>query len=235
MFCSNCGKENPDSAAFCNGCGSSLAMRQADNGSRQRTRNAELTELERLMRYFRQMSAQYEEYDRLFEQINQSAKGKHYALLVWGIIVTVIGGLISSVAFSQMSIDQKGWIALCCLLPGAAMIAGHIFYAKNFDAKRAQALRRFEEVGAELTEHYQNYGVCSVGAEYTNPANLQVIHNTIQSGRADTIKEAINLLIDDAYRNNMQQFAAQTARNTAAAAKGTKAAAVFAAANFFLK
>ena len=32
MFCPNCGKENPENATFCAGCGASLTVQQAANG-----------------------------------------------------------------------------------------------------------------------------------------------------------------------------------------------------------
>ena len=240
MFCNHCGAQNPDGALFCSACGQSVSggvqinIHQQIN-NRQQVRAAELAEMERMLRYFSQKGEQYAEYDRLAQQMVRLSKGKHYSLLVWGIIIAVFGSLIYFGTFSQMDNVQKGVLAVALLVPGAAMIVGHVFYAKYFDGNRARAVQRFNEVGAELTAHYQHYGLCSVGAEYTNPANLSVIYDTLQSGRADTIKEAINILVDDAYRSNMQHYAAQTARNTAAAARGASAATVFAAANFFLR
>ena len=90
-----------------------------------------------------------------------------------------------------------------------------------------------EKFCEELYQYYLNYGYCLVSAEYTNPSNLLAILHTIESGRADTIKEAINILVEDAHRNNMEALATQTAVASAAAARGATAAAVFSAANFF--
>lgn len=239
MYCNHCGAQNPDGATFCNNCGQSVSMQgqaaENSNQPRMKTRNSELMELERMIRYFSQAADDYAEYDRLSTVIDRYAKGKHHALLVWGIIIAVLGVFIFSTTSSQMNNAQKGAIALASLIPGAAMIVGYVFYARNFDRTITRAIEQQNEIAERLLAHYQDYGLCSVGAEYTNPANLSAIRDTIHSGRADTIKEAINILVEDAYRYNMQQIAAQTARNTAAAARGAKASAVFSAANFFLK
>ena len=104
-----------------------------------------------------------------------------------------------------------------------------------FKKRAAKTFQRYDEVTAELFDYYQQYGTCLVGSEYTNPSNLITIMNTIKSGRADTTKDAINLLLEDTYRNNMQRIAAQAARSAAAAARGARVGAVFSAANFFLK
>ena len=101
---------------------------------------------------------------------------------------------------------------------------------------------RINELAQELTQHFRAYGYCPVGPEYTNPSILQQIMSVIQSGRAETPKEAINVLLDDAHKSSMEFAAMLTARNAQAAAEyaqgaaaGATASAVFSAANFFLK
>lgn len=74
---------------------------------------------------------------------------------------------------------------------------------------------------------------CLIGAEYTNPKVITQLANIFRAGRADTIKEAINVLLDDAHKSNVElqaQLSAQAARQ---AANGAKTAAVFSAARFF--
>ena len=237
MYCNNCGMQNPDGATYCNGCGKPItANAEKDSfNERKSNRNSEIIELERMIRYFSKMSDKYDEYDRLTSKINLYSKGKHHALLVWGIILLAIGTFVFSATTSQLSNDLKVLAAIVCLIPGAGMIVGYIFYSRNFDRNIYNLTEKRDKIADELMEYYEDYGICSVGAKYTNPTNLSIIKDTIQSGRADTIKEAINVLIDDTYRNKMQQLATQTAANTAATARATKATAVFSAANFFLK
>lgn len=63
---------------------------------------------------------------------------------------------------------------------------------------------RLCEIEGELEEHYRAYGTCIVGYEYTNPYILQSIRKVLCSGRADSIKEALNVLINDARMDEMQ-------------------------------
>lgn len=241
MFCNQCGKQNPDGVQFCHSCGAPLAANSnVAMQQRQQNRNAEMEELQRMIYYFSQNGAMYEEYDRVCAALDRTAKGKRHALLVWGIIISSIGLLILSMVLPMglsRGSDYYAAIAIAAFpfLIGQAMIVGYIVYAVNFNKKAAQLYQRYDELSFALIENYKAYGYCAVGPEYTNPSNLTAILNTIRSGRADSIKEALNVLVNDAYRNNMQQLAAQTARSAAAAARGAKAGAVFSAANFFLK
>ena len=239
MFCNQCGKQNPDGARFCNFCGAPVSAQMMNVGQpRHQQRNAEIAELEKMIRYFSQNSALYEEYDRLTPLVDRTMKGCKHALLVWGIIAACIGLLTVPMVILKINEDNNYSsliLSLMYLLPGIGMIVGYVFYASAFKKRAAKIFQRYDEVTAELIEYYQNYGICLVGPEYTNPSNLITIRDTIKSGRADTTKDAINLLLEDAYRNNMQQIAAQAARSAAAAARGAGVGAVFSAANFFLK
>ena len=236
MYCQNCGTEIQDGSQFCPNCGQradsaqAVGMQQSNNyGINQRVgvRQEEIAELNKMISYFSQMSAQYEEYDRVREMINPKYLRKRVGLLVWGIIICVIGLIFAFIPV---------WALAALLLPGGAlMIFFYIYTSYSRNKNYAINCARYDELTAQLYQHYLNYGNCMVSAEYTNPSNLQAILNTIQSGRADTIKEALNILIEDAHRMNMETLATQTAVATAAAARGAKTAAVFSAANFFLK
>lgn len=240
MYCNHCGQQNPDGATFCNHCRAPVSagtapVRQMNSiDARKNTRNAELTELERMMRHFSQKNAQYEEYDRLSAELDLYAKGKHHALLVWGIIVSVLGMLLCSVLYFG-TVGEAQYMALFLFLAGQAMVVGYIVYSVRYTKRKETITSRYDAVSYELFEHYCAYGICAVGCEYTNPTNLAAVSRTIRSGRADTIKEALNVLVEDAYRTKMQAFAAQAARSAAAAARGARTSAIFSAANFFFK
>ena len=53
--------------------------------------------------------------------------------------------------------------------------------------------QRCKQIASELKEYYQGYGPCVVGSEYSAPKILVELKSIIESGRADTIKEAINI------------------------------------------
>ena len=95
-----------------------------------------------------------------------------------------------------------------------------------------QTKERLATLADELTAHYRSYGYCAVSPEYTNPKILETIKEKVWSGRADTIKEAINIMLQDEHYSEMELQAALTAKSAASAARGAKAAAFFSAANF---
>ena len=221
MFCNHCGRQNPDGARFCNFCGAPVSAQMMNVGQpRHQQRNAEIAELERMIRYFSQKSALYEEYDRLTPLVDRTLKGCKHVLLVLGIIAACVGLLTVPMVILKI-MEDKNYVSIILpmmyLLPGIGMIVGYVFYANAFKKRAAKTFQRYDEVTAELFDYYQQYGTCLVGPEYTNPSNLITIMNTIKSGRADTTKDAINLLLEDTYRNNMQRIAAQAARSAAAA------------------
>lgn len=247
VFCPNCGTQCAEGTRFCPSCGSSFL---SDNTMQQYTapqqytaqsvveqraaiRQGESAELEKMIQYFSQKSAQYDEYDFVCQRIDPRYLKKKTGLLVWGIILASIGFLVLIATSANSSASVIA--ALMFMLGGGSMITGYILSSNAREKNYAKYYQRFDELTNELYRHYQNYGYCLVSAEYTNPSNLIAILQTIQSGRADTIKEAVNILVEDAHRNNMEAFARQTAVSSAAAARGANAAAVFSAANFFFR
>ena len=196
------------------------------------TRQKELQRMNDLIRYFSIMQKQYDEYDEVSERIYRLSCTSSKAALVWGIIVTV------SSLFLTILTQDATWLLL--LLLGSGLIALYIFLQIRKKKMLAEASNRYYELGEKLIVHYSKYVNCPIGPEYTNPSNLSVIQRTILSGRADTIKEALNILVEDAHRNRMENLASQTAHYAQQAAEyagntaaNTAVTAVFTAANFF--
>ena len=120
------------------------------------------------------------------------------------------------------------------LLPGAAMIVGGILMQVKNRKNYAYYQEEYARLSQELYAYYMAYPNCPVGPEFSNPDILEAIISVIQSGRADTVKESINLLLNDAEMEEMNAYPASIEENTNAINAQTKVAAVFAAADFFL-
>ncbi len=78
--------------------------------------------------------------------------------------------------------------------------------------------------------------------EYYHHKVLMELANIVRAGKADTIKEAINVLCEENHRSTMEFQAMVTAENSKKAASragvaafNSGASAAFSAANFFFK
>ena len=120
-------------------------------------------------------------------------------------------------------------IAIIATIIGIALIT-------NVNKKKENAIRsRQEAIMGELSDHYYQLSYCPVGFEYTYPPILQQLKQIVQTGRADTLKEAINVMIDDNHKSNMETAAFLTAQNSYAAARSARVAAVAGTINLFKK
>ncbi len=240
MFCSYCGASIADGSAFCNACGKSLSaqpttspevqMQQSYQAQKTAIRQSEIDAMQSLLDYFSPKSEDYEAYDACCELVSYYSKGAKSSLLVWGIIITVAG------LFAMLSGPEAFLGSLIgFVVPGAAMIVGGIFMKIANRKNHKEYLDLYSKLSVELNDYYNAYPNCPVGPEYSNPAILSEIMRVLQSGRADTIKESINRLIDDASRSDIESYLYDIEQHTAAASANTRAAAIFLAADFFLK
>lgn len=260
-FCSQCGNPLKEGQKFCPGCGNPVegnvnpvVVNSQNNmaslkNDRLDLRNSELKIMEELIRFFSLKQSVYDEYDHVSEMIYRLSRGNSKAPLVWGIIVLVIG-LIYFIIAVMAAIDGVFFFLIFAFMflgGGGALL----FVGINLKKKRGKQLvnytERYYELTDELYQYYCGYVNCPIGPEYTNPSNLAVVQRTIVSGRADTIKEALNLLVEDAHRDKMEnlasqtaqyaqqaaQYAQQTAANSEKIRRNTAVSAVFTVANFF--
>ncbi len=230
MYCNNCGSLVPDGTAFCGNCGANVAggaptqIQQFQN-QKNVVRQSEMSDLENAWAYFNEKRDLFKEYDLLSELVVDFAGGAKKSLIVWGAIIFAAG------MFALFGGGGAG--SLFFVLPGAAMIAGGILMQVNNKKKYNYYLNEFARVSGELTDYYNAYPNCPIGAEYSNPEIIESILSVLKSGRADTIKESINLLISDAERAEMQATMQAIEAYTAKTSASASAAAFFAAANFF--
>lgn len=233
MFCNHCGSQVPDGAAFCNNCGNSVnAAPQAQMHQFQNQKNAirqsEIAALENVLAYFSKKRSEFAEYDLVCMLVNDFAGGAKKSLLVWGCIILTAGLLMLTAGA-----DALVGALIAFVLPGAAMMTGGILMQVNNKKKYHYFQSEYARLSQELYEYYMAFPNCPVGPEYANPEILELILGVLLSGRADTIKESINLLIADANQSEMNAYIQAIEQNTAQINTQTRVAAVFAAANFF--
>lgn len=221
MFCPSCGQQIADGAVFCTNCGTNLAgqmpVQQAQPDYVQNNysvRENELGLLTEIWRYFSQLAAKYREYDATCKQVNYYAQGASVALLVWGCILASIGLVFSFICSLDYSTQESALVFLLLfLLPGSLMVLGGILMQVNNRKKLSRYKAQYAQILQEIYGYYAAYTGCPVGLEYTNPDALAYLMKQMQSGRAYTIRDALNLTVSQ-KANQINQYTERLQRNT---------------------
>lgn len=265
-FCSQCGNALKEGQRFCPACGSPVegdvnpvAVNSQINtvnpkNDRMDLRNSELKIMDELIRFFSVKQPVYDEYDRVSNMIYRLRRSSSKAALIWSIILLGVGFFCTFMGLTFLIEDSFDdvylpWLAYGILFLGigGALMGVFVSLKKKRRNRMVEYTEKYYELSDELYQYYCGYENCPIGPEYTNPSNLAVVQRTIVSGRADTIKEALNLLVEDAYRDKMENLASQTAQYAQQAAqyaqqtavnsdkirRNTGVTAVFTIANYF--
>lgn len=204
-FCKNCGEALAD-AKFCARCGcpaEGIVGKQIEPvgayvDADERKQN--LSVMENMMCYFGEKTVQYEEYDTVCQEIESRTKTTHISWLVAAVIALVIAILGGYVFYA---------VVVLCVFAFSRL-------SKRNAEKLAIAEARREELWNELTQHYNNFGDCAVGLEYTNPSVLEELYDLIRKGRAKNPNEAINIyhadIRDMEFMERQEELLAETRR-----------------------
>lgn len=265
-YCSNCGSEIDEGNKYCNKCGSPIGGQiitiNSPLGQQEITRRETLNELDRMIKFFGRKEKKYDEYDACSEMIAylNDPKARVKVNMIWGRPFKIWGIILMSCSFPIALVFASEFgspgnpvyqnaipFFIIFLIAGLILLIVGIIkngiyeseQIKQKDLLLRQNQDRIVELSTELMKHYNAYGYCAVSSAYTNPKILSAIRDMVYSGRADTIKEAINVMIQDEHYSEMElqatlnaQSSALTAQYAASAARGAKVAAFFSAANF---
>lgn len=239
MFCAHCGFQISNNSLFCCKCGYKVALDQNALQSQMKQfqlqknaiRQSEINSLKALLQYFSLKKNQFNEYDNVYNKVAYYAEGAKVGLLVWGCIVELI--FIFS-CFSKEDPMSTLFVFLIILaIPGLMMIAGGILMLISSKKQYTFYKERYAILSQELYEYYMNFPNCPIGPEFVNPDILEIIMKVLVSGRADTIKESINIIVSDADKDEFDDYLKEIAKNTADINARTGVPAVFASASFF--
>ena len=222
-FCRNCGTDM-GGARFCPNCGAAVsgeAVAQYSAPTGMSPRKQTLAEFDHLMNHFGPKQKWYDDYSAVTAEIEELSKGAGNGWIGAGVISVIIG-LFGDSFFLFLAI-AAGFVALGIL-------------AKKKNKKKLEtATTRQAKISKKLIEHYEAYGDCPVGFNYTNPIILQAMYELVRDGRANTISEALNRLLDDMKQEEMHRLQVEATEAAKDAAKNSREAATFSAASFFFK
>ena len=203
-------------------------------------RKESLNELSRMIEYFGRKQPQYHEYDQCNARLNKLMRGTSVAPLVWGIIICVFNMLPLVLFASDIFTGRNGSNALggmiffgLFFLLGIGLIVIYICKKAGRGKEKGRLLARVGQLAQELTQYYIAFGYCPLGAEYSNPEILMRVADVLRSGRADSPKEAINIMLVDSRRSMMQLQAALSGQAARQVSAGAASSAVFCASSFF--
>lgn len=239
-FCSKCGEEIIGDGNFCQKCGAPIngvsenvaiknVSTEQQRGSGKDLRSESLSQSQNLYDYFIKKSNEYNQLDILNAKINTFSNRKKRtvtAVDVVGVIIVVF------VSYKLENVSENAAIVVGGLLVVLASVAG-IVTSMKLKKKNKEDIKLRDSIASELTAYYNAYNNCPIGIEFSNPKDINLIMNTIRSGRADTISAAINIILDDEHKANMERKAGEIAQATAETAKAAKAAAGFSFLNLF--
>ena len=203
------------------------------NGGTLSPREQGISEFVQMDNYFKSADAKYLQADEVMNEIKMLEEGVSSGRVIGAVIFIALGlfwGYIVGMDFPWGFPDVFVVIALLGFNFGLAylLLRKQSKLKKENEAKLEKARQSYQAIDNELLVNYNNYpGLCPIGAEYTHPNTRAAIGNMIRQGRASNCAEAINLILDDIHKANMELMAANTqhAAQDAASNSGVAAAA----------
>ncbi len=207
MFCNKCGTQIPDGSAFCSSCGYDMSGGSANGApvdyvaqfqrtqeiqaqqyqmQKKAVRKSEMDLLKKVFDYFNLKRELYNELTNATANYLKFSRKAKSGLIVWGIIIFILG-------FIMVKSFEIIEIAICLCLPALGMVFGGIMMKVNNKKNREYYESESARLSEELYTYYKAYPQCPIGFEYTDPEVIQEIMDVLDSGRADTIKEAIEV------------------------------------------
>ena len=221
-FCMYCGKELPDNAMFCSGCGkkADLSSVEPENHTQGTHQNSEdiIDALKTCKSIFAPVQQKYDSRNQL--QVSLSSKTNYFILFVVFIVIGFVLGNALDYTFWEMGIQTLG--VMSCWI-GIGLVVPLLITLKIKSNERNQAAM-LVNLNSELEANYQTKNLpVKLAFEYSDPRIIDVLIDILKKGRADTIKEAINCMLDDQYKAEalrLQKEAKSSADATALLALG---------------
>lgn len=230
MRCQACGAESGGGARFCASCGSPLASSAWEGEREAALRRQEVADrMGLLCEQFEGQRADYDRMRRLDEAVAdcKEKNGRTRLLklsLVWAFLIIAA---LASTAGKGKGADtpiEIAPIAIFALVPLAAVLLGK--------AARAALAKRYSEASARAYErvegHYRSVADNPLAFEYSDPYSLEALRQIVRAGKADTVKEAVNVLEQSKYRSSMLGFQGRILEEAQEIKKAAAAAAAFA-------
>ncbi len=246
MFCSFCGTQIPNNSTTCPNCGSTIiqnaapdtpAVNPVNNYEMQKNavRTSEINSLANTIAHFEQIADKFTAYDKASAAMKHYGRGpKNTRFIIAGILIGIIVFIITMMAATDTVFLPTIFGSIMFFgTPAAILIVWGVLIKKRAKEKHQHWEDEYIRLSNEILDHYNAYPNCPVGMEYINPSILHNIMQILRSGRADTIKESLNVAVADAGAAQVQQYLKDMKKIVEQTQAEATIAAVFAAGSFF--
>lgn len=171
--------------------------------------------MEQILEHFGQVEEHFRTMDSLLlkqDKLERKQRKKNYfgfplIILLIGIIWEVMGKLGSRAGEPLNSVQISGIVIMLISIP--AFIIGFVI-SRNRNNEIYDINDKCDRIGEAILDWYDEYPQCPIGVEYCHPDTLAILYDYLRKGRAETIKEALNLFANDQHNAEMKQIAIQT-------------------------
>lgn len=221
LKCPDCGADIELNAekdfGFCSYCGTKIMLKQVievhHTGLNPKDRkDEEIAEIKKIKDYIYERVDDYNELEKLRNLLNSYKPQASLGLGVIGMLSAIIGilaVLCGGISIATFVFLIVGIVFLCIYLKGV-----------NDDTNtKNEIIETINIRNADLVDYYKEYKNCPIGMQYFCPVIVDKLYGLMRDGRADSIKEALNVYEDDKHKGKMEKQAMIMAQNTAIAAQ----------------
>jgi len=218
MFCKKCGNKMEHDAGFCQSCGTSKsAAHQASEPPGVQNREQDILTLNECLGHFSKIGNEYERNIYFNTKKHNLQEPKARTLIIIG---AVLAGLPASVYILYGNFSIRLWAPIFFVV--AVLVAIWTLRTRLHSKNVKYIDGQINDSWESIEKHYAKYENCPVGIMHSNPVVIREIINLIDGRRADCIKDAINIWVDDNHKAEMMHLQHQTAefaKQTAASSR----------------
>lgn len=233
-YCTKCGTQMEDDVNFCPKCGtasnsaSQVVNAESKNEVSEKGTSSIVAKLNELHSYFSEIKNAYNIFDNGIGIVNdaewrKTVKGRCRASfagkILWIVLALIVLSMIIMIIIGMNSYgDDLEFLFLMVylwFLAVAVLICAIIFSIKGKGFKNHKKALDFYDKNVpiaqkQIQEHYAKLENCPLGIDYTSPSTIERLVYYLNSHRADSLKEAINVLEDERHKANVENTLAAT-------------------------
>lgn len=209
MFCQNCGNEISDNGKFCPACGAAVNQIEVKKESAVSNQKDLTGSLRDCLSHFSKISEIYNFRRTGLNLINNTVwRKKVNSNFTVGFIFFILG-IVTFIPTFKAVVDSE-WVLIIFLWEVllaeivSAVVGGisALIYGKHKETIKFYETK-ISVMERKIEEHYNLYENCPLAIEYTAPDTINTLISYLNSGRAENLKEAINLYEDECHKAQM--------------------------------